>query len=94
MGVTWASDDKMCVGEGEKEGGRDGEGGKEGGRRRNGGREREGREEREGGERKCGTVIGSLIWLNGACFGDPTEKSTRDGKASHVPRIRFLSIIL
>jgi hypothetical protein len=42
----------------------------------------------------CGTVIGSLFWLNGACYSDPIEKSTRDRKASHVPRIRCLSIIL
>ena len=42
----------------------------------------------------CGTMIGNLFWLNGACSFDPIEKPTRDGKANHVPRIRCLSIIL
>jgi hypothetical protein len=43
---------------------------------------------------QCGTMMGSLFWLNGACSGDPIENSTRDRKASHVPRIRCLSITL
>jgi hypothetical protein len=32
-----------------------------------------------------GTVIVNLFWLNGACSGNPIEKSTRDRKASQVP---------
>jgi hypothetical protein len=38
----------------------------------------------------CGTVIGSLFWLNGACSGDPGEKSIRGRKVSHFPRDRCL----
>jgi hypothetical protein len=41
-----------------------------------------------------GNMINSLFWLNGACSGDPIEKSTKDRKARHIPRIRCLSIIL
>jgi hypothetical protein len=42
----------------------------------------------------CESVLGSLFWLNGACSSDPMEKPTRDRKASHISRIRCLSIIL
>jgi hypothetical protein len=40
----------------------------------------------------CGTVIGSLFWLNEACSTDSVENSTRDRKASHVSRVRCLTL--
>jgi hypothetical protein len=39
----------------------------------------------------CGTVMGSLFWLNEACSGDSVQNSTRDRKVSHVPRVRYLT---
>ena len=38
-----------------------------------------------------GAVIGSLFWLNEACSSDLVENSTRDGKVSHIPRVRCLT---
>jgi hypothetical protein len=40
----------------------------------------------------CWTVIGSLFWLNEACSGHPVENSTREGKASYIPRVGCLTL--
>ena len=45
-------------------------------------------------EETGGTVLGRLFLLSGACSSEPIEKSTKEGKESHVPRIKYLSIIL